>query len=210
MNHYLVYLLIHTIRVRENYYKNMKLIIGLGNPGKEYENTRHNAGFMAVDAFAKKHDITFSLEPKMKGMLAQVNLGGNKAILLKPMTYMNLSGEAVSLVMNFYKIPVEDILVVSDDLDSRLGRIRLRAKGSAGGHNGHKNIQMHIHTEEYKRIKIGIDRSDVIPVIDWVLKKFDSSELSTMNSAAEIAANAIEDFILGEEFVKISSKYSSK
>ena len=159
MNHYLVYLLIHTIRVRENYYKNMKLIIGLGNPGKEYENTRHNAGFMAVDAFAKKHDITFSLEPKMKGMLAQVNLGGNKAILLKPMTYMNLSGEAVSLVMNFYKIPVEDILVVSDDLDSRLGRIRLRAKGSAGGHNGHKNIQMHIHTEEYKRIKI-----------DWVLK----------------------------------------
>ena len=96
----------------------MKLIIGLGNPGKEYLNTRHNAGFMAVDAFAKKHDITFSLEPKMKGMLAQVNLGGNKAILLKPMTYMNLSGEAVSLVMNFYKIPVEDILVISDDLDS--------------------------------------------------------------------------------------------
>lgn len=188
----------------------MKLIIGLGNPGKEYENTRHNAGFMAVDAFAKKHDITFSLEPKMKGMLAQVNLGGNKAILLKPMTYMNLSGEAVSLVMNFYKIPVEDILVVSDDLDSRLGRIRLRAKGSAGGHNGHKNIQMHIHTEEYKRIKIGIDRSDVIPVIDWVLKKFDSNELSIMNSAAEIAANAIEDFILGKDFVKISSEYSSK
>ena len=162
----------------------MKLIIGLGNPGKEYLNTRHNAGFMAVDAFAKKHDITFSFEPKMKGMLAQVNLGGNKAILLKPMTYMNLSGEAVSLVMNFYKIPVEDILVISDDLDSRLGRIRLRAKGSAGGHNGHKNIQMHIHTEEYKRIKIGIDRSDVIPVIDWVLKKFDPNELSIMNSAA--------------------------
>ena len=188
----------------------MKLIIGLGNPGKEYENTRHNAGFMAVDAFARKHDLTFSLEPKMKGILAQVNLGGNKAIILKPMTYMNLSGESVIKVMQFYKIEVEDILVVSDDLDSRLGRLRLRAKGSAGGHNGHKNIALHIHSEEYKRIKIGIDRSDVIPVIDWVLKKFTSEELKIMEDAAEIAANAIEDFILGEEFVKISSKYSSK
>ena len=188
----------------------MKLIIGLGNPGKEYENTRHNAGFMAVDTFALKHDISFSLEPKMKGMLAQVNLGGNKAILLKPMTYMNLSGESVIKVMQFYKIEVDDILVISDDLDSRLGRLRLRAKGSAGGHNGHKNIVMHIHSEDYKRIKIGIDRSDVIPVVDWVLKKMTPSELEIMKEAAEIAANAIEDFILGEEFVKIASKYSQK
>ncbi len=188
----------------------MKLIIGLGNPGKEYENTRHNAGFMAVDAFALKHDISFSLEPKMKGMLAQVNLGGNKAILLKPMTYMNLSGESVIKVMQFYKIEVDDILVISDDLDSRLGRLRLRAKGSAGGHNGHKNIVMHIHSEDYKRIKIGIDRSDVIPVVDWVLIKMTPSELEIMKEATEIAANAIEDFILGEEFVKIASKYSQK
>ena len=188
----------------------MKLIIGLGNPGSLYENTRHNAGFMAVDAFAKRHDVTFQLEPKLKGMIGKVTLNGNKALILKPMTYMNLSGESVNAVMQFYKIDVEDILVISDDLDSRLGRLRLRAKGSAGGHNGHKNIQQHLKTEEYKRIKIGIDRSDVIPVIDWVLKKFNEEELAVMNLACENASFAIEDFINGLDFVKISSKYSSK
>lgn len=188
----------------------MKLIIGLGNPGKEYENTRHNAGFMAIDAFAKKEGASFSLEPKFKGMIAQVNLMGKKAILLKPMTYMNLSGESVIKVMQFYKIDPEDILVISDDLDSRLGRLRLRAKGSAGGHNGHKNIALHIHTEEYKRIKIGIDRSPVISVVDWVLKKFTEDEMAVMNQATELAADAITEFIKEEDFVKIASKYSSK
>lgn len=188
----------------------MKLVIGLGNPGSEYENTRHNAGFIAIDTFAKKEGVSFSLEPKFKGMIAQVNYLGKKAILLKPMTYMNLSGESVIKVMQFYKIDPEDILVISDDLDSRLGRLRLRAKGSAGGHNGHKNIALHIHTEEYKRIKIGIDRSPVIPVVDWVLKKFTEEEMATMNQAAEVASLAILDFIKEEDFVKIASKYSSK
>ncbi len=188
----------------------MKLIIGLGNPGSQYANTRHNAGFMAIDAFASKYNVEFSLEPKLKGMLAKVQLGENKALLLKPMTYMNLSGESVIAVMQYYKIDINDILVISDDLDSRLGRLRLRAKGSAGGHNGHKNIALHLKSEEYKRIKIGIDRSDVIPVIDWVLKKFNEEELATMKNACENVVFAIEDFINGIDFVKISSKYSSK
>ena len=188
----------------------MRLIVGLGNPGSTYENTRHNAGFMALDHFASKNGIEFSLNQKLKGMIALVNTNGEKTILLKPMTYMNLSGESVYAVMNFYKIDSSDILVISDDLDSHLGRVRLRAKGSAGGHNGHKNIALHLKTEEYKRIKIGIDRSPVIPVIDWVLKKFNNDELATLNNTFEITDKIIEAFINGEDFYKISSLYSQK
>lgn len=188
----------------------MKLIIGLGNPGLQYENTRHNAGFMALDHFASKNNIEFSMVSKLKGMIAQVNYDGNKAILLKPMTYMNLSGESVQLVCSYYKIDVEDIIVFSDDLDSHLGRIRLRGKGSCGGHNGHRNIALHLKTEEYKRVKIGIDRSPVIPVIDWVLKKFTKEELEEINKSFEITDNIIDDFIKGVDFYKISSLYSQK
>lgn len=188
----------------------MKLIVGLGNPGKEYESTRHNAGFIAIDAFAKKNNIDFSLEPKFKGAIGTKVFNGEKVMLLKPMTYMNLSGESVIAVMNFYKIDVEDIIVISDDLDSPLGRIRLRDHGSAGGHNGHKNIINHVHTEGYKRIKIGIGRDENIPVVDWVLKKLTEDELAVINQAADKVTNALLDFANGIEFMKISSKYSEK
>jgi len=186
----------------------MKLIIGLGNPGKDYESTRHNMGFMAIDTFANKYNVSFKLETKFKAEVASVTINGNKAILMKPMTYMNLSGEAVAKVMNFYKISTEDILVISDDLDSTLGRVRLRASGSSGGHNGHKNIALNIGTEEYKRIKIGIDRSKIIPVIDWVLKKLTNEELDLLKPSFEKASDAIYDFISGVDFYKIASKYS--
>lgn len=188
----------------------MKLIVGLGNPGKEYEYTRHNAGFIAIDLFAKKNDIEFKLEPKFKGMIGIKSFNGEKVILLKPMTYMNLSGESVIAVMNFYKINLEDILVISDDLDSNLGRIRLRDHGSAGGHNGHKNIVSHVHSEGYKRIKIGIGRDSNIPVVDWVLKKLTEEELAILNNSAEKVSNALFDFANDVEFMKISSKYSEK
>lgn len=188
----------------------MKLIVGLGNPGVQYEQTRHNVGFMAIDAFAKKHNATFRLEPKLKGMLASLTIDGKKALILKPMTYMNLSGESVAAVMKYYKIDIEDILIISDDLDSHNGRVRLRAEGSAGGHNGHKNIIAHLGTEEYKRIKIGIDRSDVIPVIDWVLQKFSNEEMAEIQVAIEKAEHAIDDFIGGKPFNQIASLYSSK
>lgn len=188
----------------------MKLIIGLGNPGLDYANTRHNIGFMALDSFAQKHNLSFNLEPKFKGMISTISLNGNKAILLKPMTYMNLSGESVIKVMQYYKIDSKDILVISDDLDSRLGRVRIREKGSAGGHNGHKNIAGLIKTEEYKRIKIGIDRNPQIPVIDWVLKKFTADEIAILQPSFEKTIQAIEDFINDISFYKISSLYSSK
>lgn len=188
----------------------MKLIIGLGNPGKEYESTRHNAGFIAIDKFAEKNNIEFHLEPKFKGALGMKVFNGEKVLLLKPMTYMNLSGESVIAVMNFYKIEVDDIIVISDDLDSPLGRIRLRDHGSAGGHNGHKNIANHIHTEMYKRVKIGIGRDSNIPVVDWVLKKLTEDELAVINQAADKVVAALDEFANGVDFMKISSKYSTK
>lgn len=188
----------------------MKLIVGLGNPGKEYEYTHHNIGFLAIDYFAEKVQAQFKLAPKLKGMLAEVRIDNEKALLLKPMTYMNLSGESVSAVMKYYKINVEDLLVISDDLDSHTGRVRIRATGSAGGHNGHKSIMQLVGTSEYKRIKIGISRSTVIPVVDWVLSKISEDEMPLMNTAIEKTALAIGDFIKGCPFDKIASQYSEK
>jgi len=188
----------------------MKLIVGLGNPGIDYENTRHNMGFMAIDRFALSQNATFFVDKRFKGMLATVNINGNKAILLKPLTYMNLSGDSLILVMNYFKIDVSDILVISDDLDSRLGRVRIRANGSSGGHNGLKSIISNIKTEDFKRIKLGIDRSKEIPVIDWVLKKYSKEELDIVSKSFDTASSAIYDFICGVDFMKIASKYSSK
>ncbi len=188
----------------------MKLIVGLGNPGSQYENTRHNAGFIAIDNFAKRHNLEFSLEPKLKGALAKGQINGEKVFLLKPMTYMNLSGESVIAVLNYYKIEVDDMIIISDDLDSPLGRIRLRDHGSSGGHNGHKSIVNHIHTESYKRIKIGIGRDENIPVVDWVLKKLNEDELATLNQAADKVTDALDEFVGGISFMKIASKYSTK
>lgn len=187
----------------------MKLIIGLGNPGEQYAETRHNVGFMAIDAYAKSIGVNFKLEPKLKGMVASVNLMGKKAILLKPQTYMNLSGASVQLVMNFYKISKEDIMVIADDLDSPTGRIRLRANGSAGGHNGHKSIMNCIGSSDYKRLKIGIDRSNIIPVVDYVLQRFSKTEMANINLAIETATKAMDDFVKEVDFVKIASTYSA-
>ncbi len=188
----------------------MKLIVGLGNPTKEYEGTRHNTGFICLDYIADKYNASFSLDTSLKCVLARINVDGFKAILMKPMTYMNLSGEAVLAVCNYYKIPLEDIIVISDDLDSHPGRVRLRDSGSAGGHNGLKNIAIHMHSENFKRIKIGIGRSSVIPVVDYVLQKFPESELALINEAKEQAYLAVNDFIHEVDFYKIASKYSKK
>lgn len=188
----------------------MRLIVGLGNPGSQYENTRHNVGFMTIDKFAKDNNVVFRLESKMKGMLATINCGGQKTLLLKPMTYMNLSGESIRLVMNYYKISIDEVLIIADDLDSPTGRVRLRANGSAGGHNGLKSIIANLGTEEFKRIKIGIDRSKVIPVIDWVLQKFSVDDMVNINKAIDKANLALKDFAEGVSFYKISSTYSEK
>ena len=186
----------------------MKLVVGLGNPGLKYENTRHNIGWMALDHYAKKNNIEMHLEPEFQGILGKALINGEKIIFLKPVTFMNLSGESVIKVLNYFKIDVEDMLVIADDLDSTFGRVRLRAKGSSGGHNGHKNIALHTHTENYKRIKIGIGRDEHINTVDWVLKKFTKDEISFLAPVLDKVAHAIDDFVRGVDFEAIASKYS--
>lgn len=157
----------------------MKCIIGLGNIGKEYENTRHNLGFIAVDNLAEKYSIVFD-KKKKKCIYGEGVINGNKVAVIKPTTFMNLSGEAIVEIMNWYKITPDDILVIYDDIDLKFGDVRYRTKGSSGTHNGMRNIIANIKTEEFSRIRIGIENRGVtpIPLIDYVLQKFSKEELN--------------------------------
>lgn len=159
----------------------MKCIIGLGNIGREYENTRHNAGFIAIDSLSEKYNIVLD-KKKKKYVYGEGIINGKKVSIIKPTTYMNLSGEAIVEMMNWYKIAPQDILVIYDDVDIKLGTIRYREKGSSGTHNGMRNIIANIKTEEFARIRIGIEnRGDIpIPLMDYVLQKFSKEELNTI------------------------------
>lgn len=185
----------------------MKLIIGLGNPGKQYEKTRHNAGFMVVDELAEALGISLN-QLKFKGMLGEGRVGAEKALLLKPLTYMNLSGESMIQVLQFYKMQPEDILVIYDDLDTPVGQIRLRMKGSAGGHNGIKSIIQHLGTEEFNRIRVGIGRPQPgKKVVDYVLEPFFSEEEGDIKAALKKSAEAAKAW-LAEPFVQVMNKYN--
>lgn len=183
----------------------MKIIVGLGNPGKEYVNTRHNIGFMFVDEVAKTNNLSFSLDKSKRAELATGTIKGEKVVLVKPITYMNLSGEALRLVMDYYKVGVEDIIVIHDDLDLPTGKLRIRANGSSGGHNGLKSIIANIKTQEFKRIKIGIDKKGA--VIDYVLGKFSKMELDEISKVLFNASNIIDDY-LSDSFINLMSKYN--
>ena len=166
----------------------MKLIIGLGNPGKEYERTRHNTGFMVLDRLSEKLNIEIS-QNKFKGLYGKGKYKGEDVLLLKPQTYMNLSGESVRQVMDFFKISQED------DLDMPVGKLRLRQSGSAGGHNGIKNIILHTGSQNFNRIRVGIDRSKYIKVVDYVLSRFTSEEQEAIEQGVENASDAIIDYL---------------
>jgi PTH1 family peptidyl-tRNA hydrolase len=185
----------------------MKMFIGLGNPGSKYEQTRHNAGFMAIDALSKEWGIELSLEKKFKGHLGRGVVNGEKVLLLKPMTFMNLSGESVRAVMDFYEIPVEDIVVMYDELDLPTGKIRAREKGSAGGHNGMKSIISHVKTQNFKRIRIGIDRHPRIPTVEYVLGRFSEGERAMLNQAIDLTVKASET-ALAHSFVKVMTDFN--
>lgn len=172
----------------------MKLIVGLGNPGKEYAGTRHNCGFMVIDRLASKLNVDVD-QNKFKGLYAKVKYHGEDIILLKPQTYMNLSGESVNAVMNFFKIDKEDLLVIYDDLDMPVGKLRLRKTGSAGGHNGIKNIIAHLNSQDFKRIRVGIDRHKYMNVADYVLSCFSKVESEAIEQGIENAANAVLDYL---------------
>lgn len=186
----------------------MKLIVGLGNPGREYELTRHNIGFMAIDELAKRWNISLN-EQKFKGVFGAGFVNGEKVILLKPLTYMNLSGESIRPLMDYYKIDVEDFVVLYDDLDIPVGKLRLRMKGSAGGHNGVKSTISHLGTQEFQRIRMGIDRpKNGMKVVDYVLGRFTSEEIPDVNHSIEKAADACEEW-LNKPFLQIMNTFNS-
>ncbi len=184
----------------------MKLIVGLGNPSKEYEKTRHNAGFRFIDKYAESKNLTFSKE-KFKGLYTEFIQNNEKIILLKPQKYMNLSGEVIKDFINFFKINIEDILIIYDDLDTEKGKIKIKYKGSSGGHNGLKSIENHLKTNEYKRIKIGIGKNDNHDKIDYVIGKVPASEYEIINSINKNAQTIIDDY-LKMTFDNFMNKYN--
>ena len=154
----------------------MKLIVGLGNPGRDYNNTRHNVGFNVIDLLVKKYGLSFNENKKFNALECCFNLNGEKVIFGKPLTYMNLSGSSVTLYVNYYNIELSDILIIHDDLDMVLGKIRFVFDSSSGGHNGIKNIILHTGSQNFNRIRVGIDRSKYIKVVDYVLSRFTKDE----------------------------------
>ena len=167
----------------------MKLIVGLGNPGKEYERTRHNAGFMVIDKVAEKCSLSFN-KTKVNALVAEGKVHGESVMLMKPQTYMNLSGNAVSEAVRFYKLDLSDLLIIHDDLDLPVGKIRIRESGSAGGQNGMKNIINLLGTQDIRRIRVGIDKNKLIPVPDYVLGKIPEEQKDEFDQAVETAAKA--------------------
>ena len=182
----------------------MKLIVGLGNKGNEYNNTRHNVGFMVVDNYVNKNNLT--LKSKLDGLYAETIINGEKVIFLKPQNYINLSGDVINKYIKYFKIDIKDILVIHDDMDLELGTFKIRYKGGSAGHNGLKNIEANLKTSEYKRIKIGISKNN-IDKIDYVLGKFNAIELSKINKVIDITYNIIEDFI-SLSFENLMNKYN--
>ncbi len=169
------------------------LIVGLGNPGREYEKTRHNVGFQVVDLLADRYKISLS-RTKFKSVYGETSINGKKIILAKPQTFMNCSGESVAEITRFYKIPTEKVIVIYDDMSLEIGRLRIRPKGSAGGHNGIKNIIAHLSSEEFPRIKIGIGK----PKGEWVnhvLGSFSQEEEEKLLETYKIVFLAVETII---------------
>lgn len=173
---------------------NIKLIVGLGNPGKIYEQTRHNIGFMFIDFLLNTLGIELN-KNKFDGLYIETVIEGEKTIILKPMKYINLSGEVIKKFVDYFKINIDDILVISDDLDMPVGKCKFKPTGRSGGHNGLKNIESCLGTQDYKRFKIGIDNDKQINAKNYVLSKIDDDSLKIYDIIFSQAANIIKDFI---------------
>ncbi len=185
----------------------MKLIVGLGNPGKQYKDTRHNVGFMFIDNIVNKLGLKFNLDKALKCEILQTNILGEKVIFIKPMTYMNLSGDSVYLVANYYKIAIEDILVIYDDLDLETGKIRIRPNGSSGGHKGIQSIINNLGTKDIKRVRIGIDKVSSDKTIDYVIGNFSKQDREVIDISIEKSIDILEDFIR-LPFEQVMSRYN--
>lgn len=185
----------------------MKLIVGLGNPGRKYKNTRHNVGFMFVDRVAKDANVKFKLDAAKKCEIAEAQIDGEKVILIKPQTYMNLSGEAVYIIKNYYKIDIKDILVIHDDMDLDVGHIRLRQTGSSAGHKGLQNIIDNLQTNNIVRLKVGVSKPVGEAVIDYVLGDFSKDDKITLELFMDKITNIVKDFNK-ITFEELMSKYN--
>ena len=177
----------------------MKLIAGLGNPGKEYSGTRHNIGFAVIDALSDKYNIDVS-KVKFNGLIGEGRIGSEKVLLLKPLTYMNLSGESIRELVDYFKVdPKEELLVIYDDISLNPGQIRIRKKGSAGGHNGIKNIIAQLGTDTFQRIKVGVgEKPKGYDLAAYVLGHFHGEDLELMEEGYEKAISATEEILKGE------------
>lgn len=184
----------------------MRMVVGLGNPGKEYENSKHNIGFICLDAYAKANRLKFSRSIKFHGEFVKLQ----NAVLLKPRTFMNNSGLSVAAVAGYFGIPTADILVISDDLDLPFSKIRLREHGSAGGHNGLKSIIEHLHSEEFKRCRVGIDRDEGKDVIDYVLGAFTKEQREILDGLVIETNDIIDSFLQGTIFDSIMNAHNAK
>ncbi|WP_342433809.1 aminoacyl-tRNA hydrolase [Neobacillus sp. FSL H8-0543] len=185
----------------------MKLIVGLGNPGKQFEQTRHNVGFKVIDELSSRLNTPLN-QSKFKGMYGIGVHKGDKVVLLKPLTYMNLSGESIRAIIDYYQINLEDIVVIYDDLDLPVGKIRLRQKGSAGGHNGIKSTVAHLGTQEFNRIRIGIDRPiNGMKVPDYVLGSFYDDEQELIKEAILKSSDACEAW-LEKPFIQVMNEFN--
>lgn len=188
----------------------MYIIAGLGNPGRKYENTRHNIGYQVIDELADKHQIKIQ-ELKFKGIMGKGMINGHKVILIKPLTYMNLSGECIGEAVNFFKIDeTSELIVVADDISLETGQVRMRKKGSAGGHNGLKNIIAHLGHEEFMRIKMGVgEKPSGYDLADYVLGHFSKEDNEILSESRKNAVLALET-IMDEGIDKAMNLYNTK
>lgn len=184
------------------------LVVGLGNPGKEYEQTRHNVGFLTLDELAARKNVAIQ-KLKYRALTASTQYGEQRTLLMKPVTYMNLSGESVGEAARFFKIPPERVLVISDDTDLPVGKLRVRRKGSAGGHNGLKSLISHLGTDAFPRVKIGVGGKPHpdYNMADWVLGRFLPSDQALINQTVRSAADAVE-LILQSGMDEAMSRYN--
>lgn len=189
--------------------KYMYLIAGLGNPGREYENTRHNAGFASIDRLAEKNHISIDMK-KFQALCGTGYIGGQKVLLLKPQTYMNLSGESLRAACDFFKIdPEQELIVIYDDISLAPGQLRIRAKGSAGGHNGIKSIISHLGTQVFLRVKVGVgEKPQGWDLADYVLGHFSKEEQQVMQESFDRAAGAAAA-LLSEEVQQVMNEYNT-
>lgn len=185
------------------------IIAGLGNPGMQYEGTRHNAGFIVIDALARKNGFEIK-KMKFKSLCADVSIGGKRCVVIKPSTYMNNSGQAISEAMNYYKLDIEHVIIVYDDISLEPGKLRIRRKGSDGGHNGIKSIICLTGEDTFPRIKMGIGKKPhpKYDLADWVLGRFSEEERAKLDEAADNACNALE-LMIGGKTDEAMNKYNS-